>query len=61
MAFYEIGGVQERMFIDIGERGQLVGVDIILSGKQGSILIFTCFSTSVSHGFKGVRILTDVL
>jgi uncharacterized protein YuzE len=33
LAFYEIGGVQERMFIDIDEGGQLVGVDIILSGK----------------------------
>ncbi|KAJ5274593.1 hypothetical protein N7497_005196 [Penicillium chrysogenum] len=36
LAFYEIGGVQERMFIDIGERGQLVGVDIILSGAIGT-------------------------
>ncbi|OAX82951.1 hypothetical protein ACJ72_02702 [Emergomyces africanus] len=26
------GGIQERMFVDIGEGGQVVGVDIILSG-----------------------------
>lgn len=37
MAFYETsGGIQERMFVDIGEEGQVVGVDIVLSGKRGS-------------------------
>lgn len=60
MAFYETaGGIQERMFIDIDERGQVVGVDIIISGKQVCLVIFTCFLTSVSHGFKCT--LTDVL
>lgn len=26
------GSIQERMFVDIGQDGQLVGVDIVLSG-----------------------------
>lgn len=26
------GSIQERMFVDIGENGQLVGADIVLSG-----------------------------
>jgi uncharacterized protein YuzE len=29
-----MGSIQERMFVDIGEDGQVVGVDIVLSGKQ---------------------------
>ncbi|KAK2767467.1 hypothetical protein FQN54_003623 [Arachnomyces sp. PD_36] len=34
LAFYETsGGIQERMFVDIDEGGQVVGVDIILSGE----------------------------
>lgn len=34
LPFYETtGGIQERMFIDIDEGGQVVGVDIIISGK----------------------------
>lgn len=34
-----MGSIQERMFVDIGENGQLVGVDIVLSGKrEGAIL-----------------------
>ncbi|KAF5578920.1 hypothetical protein FPANT_9792 [Fusarium pseudoanthophilum] len=34
LAYYEImGSMQERMFVDIGEDGQVVGVDIVLSGK----------------------------
>lgn len=58
MVFYEpAGGVQERMFIDIDEGGQVVGVDIIISGKQVSLVISTCFPTSVSHDFKGVHLL----
>ncbi|PGG97166.1 hypothetical protein AJ79_09303 [Helicocarpus griseus UAMH5409] len=37
LAFYELtGNVQERMFIDIGEDGQVVGVDIIRSGELGT-------------------------
>ncbi|KAI2825402.1 hypothetical protein CBS147321_1050 [Aspergillus niger] len=37
LAFYETpGGIQERMFIDIDERGQVVGVDIIISGAIGT-------------------------
>ncbi|CVL07738.1 hypothetical protein FPRO06_02224 [Fusarium proliferatum] len=34
LSYYEImGSIQERMFVDIGENGQLVGVDIVLSGQ----------------------------
>ncbi|KAE8152834.1 hypothetical protein BDV25DRAFT_137507 [Aspergillus avenaceus] len=37
LAFYETpGGIQERMFIDIDEEGQVVGVDIIISGAIGT-------------------------
>ncbi|PWY91807.1 hypothetical protein BO94DRAFT_512834 [Aspergillus sclerotioniger CBS 115572] len=37
LAFYETaGGIQERMFIDIDEGGQVVGVDIIISGAIGT-------------------------
>ncbi|BCR83523.1 uncharacterized protein ACHE_10925A [Aspergillus chevalieri] len=37
LAFYgPAGGVQERMFIDIDEGGQVVGVDIIISGAIGT-------------------------
>ena len=37
MGFYEpLGGIQERMFVDIDEGGQVVGVDIIRSGKSES-------------------------
>lgn len=33
MPFYEINGsTQERIFVDIGESGQVVAVDIVLSG-----------------------------
>ncbi|KAK1761832.1 hypothetical protein QBC33DRAFT_520069 [Phialemonium atrogriseum] len=32
MSFYEItGSIQERMFVDVGENGQVVGADIVLS------------------------------
>ena len=59
MAFYETAdGIQERMFIDIDEGGQVVGVDIIISGKAG-LLIFHFFLSSASHGFKGT--FTDFL
>ncbi|KAH7174261.1 uncharacterized protein B0J16DRAFT_417797 [Fusarium flagelliforme] len=34
LSYYEItGSIQERMFVDIGEGGQVVGVDIVLSGQ----------------------------
>ncbi|KAG5798775.1 hypothetical protein H9Q69_002183 [Fusarium xylarioides] len=37
LAYYEImGSKQERMFVDIGENGQVVGVDIVLSGQLGT-------------------------
>ncbi|KAK2809404.1 hypothetical protein FQN50_003863 [Emmonsiellopsis sp. PD_5] len=40
LAFYEpLGGTQERMFIDIGEGGQVVGVDIIRSGELGTPIL----------------------
>ncbi|KAG5758539.1 hypothetical protein H9Q72_013322 [Fusarium xylarioides] len=34
LSYYEMtGSIQERMFVDIGENGQLVGADIVLSGQ----------------------------
>ncbi|KAF9772435.1 hypothetical protein IL306_009853 [Fusarium sp. DS 682] len=37
LSYYEMmGSIQERMFVDIGESGQLVGVDVVLSGKLGT-------------------------
>ncbi|KAM5347241.1 hypothetical protein ACJ41O_010246 [Fusarium nematophilum] len=34
LSYYELmGSIQERMFVDIGESGQVVGVDIVLSGQ----------------------------
>jgi hypothetical protein len=40
LAFYETsGGVQERMFIDIGKEVHVVGVDIVLSGRHAMSLI----------------------
>lgn len=35
MSFYEItGSIQERMFVDVGENGQVVGADIVLCGTH---------------------------
>ncbi|KAF5659100.1 hypothetical protein FCIRC_12621 [Fusarium circinatum] len=37
LSYYEImGSIQEKMFVDIGENGQVVGVDIVLSGQLGT-------------------------
>ncbi|EXL67267.1 hypothetical protein FOPG_16606 [Fusarium oxysporum f. sp. conglutinans race 2 54008] len=34
LSYYEMtGSIQERMFVDIDENGQLVGADIVLSGQ----------------------------
>lgn len=49
------------MFIDIDEGGQVVGVDIIISGKQVSLVIFICFPTSLSQPWLQGCTLTDVL
>ncbi|CAJ0552149.1 Ff.00g061280.m01.CDS01 [Fusarium sp. VM40] len=55
LSYYEMtGSIQERMFVDIGQDGQLVGVDIVLSGRldtpvlneeESSELITPSFST----------------
>lgn len=40
LPYYEMtGSIQERMFVDIGESGQVVGADIVLSGKLGTPLL----------------------
>ncbi|KLP08711.1 uncharacterized protein FFB20_14029 [Fusarium fujikuroi] len=40
ISYYEImGSIQERMFVDIGENGQLVGVDVVLSGQLGTPIL----------------------
>ena len=45
------------MFVDIGQGGQVVGVDVILSGKQGSLEVPTGFPTPVGRVFNGVHLL----
>ncbi|CAG7566057.1 unnamed protein product [Fusarium equiseti] len=40
LSYYEMAGsIQERMFVDIGDRGQLIGVDIVLSGKLNTPIL----------------------
>ncbi|SCV25452.1 uncharacterized protein FFB14_00345 [Fusarium fujikuroi] len=40
ISYYEImGSIQERMFVDIGENGQLVGVDVVLSGQLSTPIL----------------------